>query len=189
MLTRKSVSTISYNTEEFLNSTLEKLTKAKVIEFWSYIYHKGEYDQHLCHQDKNHYHVYIQPNRQIDTVEMLENFVEIDPTNDKPLKCIVFRSSKFDDWLLYNLHDKDYLATKFEEKEYYYCLYDFVASDLDTFNDMVFEAYHNSDTTLLPKLCTALQSGNTFADLANTGHITLAKANQYRALRDLMKGV
>lgn len=189
MLTAKPISTISYNSQQFLMYTLKNLTDAKILQFWAFVPHKGEYDSTLDIQDKDHIHLYLEPNRRIDTVDLLDNFIEVDPNNTLPLKCIVFRSSVFADWLLYNLHDHDYLVTKFETKQYTYSLQDFFVSDKDTFQQMVFDVYHSSDTTLLPKLTNALQSGNTFQSLAQSGHIPIAKANQYIALRNLMKGV
>lgn len=189
MLTAQPISTISYNTQQFLLYTLNKLTDAKVLQFWAFIPHKGEYDDILKITDKNHIHLYMEPNRRVDTVELLDNFTEVDPNNTLPLKCTVIRHSVFAEWYLYNLHDPDYLATKFETKQYTYQFSDYFSSDADSFLQMVFDVYHSSDSTLLPKLTNALQSGNTFQSLARSGHIPLPKANQYIALRNLMKGV
>ena len=102
-LTAKPISTISYNSKEFLQRKLNQLFKAHIIEDYRYICHLGE------DGDKNHIHLLIYPNKRLDTVELREEFTEIDPNNEKPLGCQPFRQSKTDHWLMYVLHDELYL--------------------------------------------------------------------------------
>lgn len=102
-LTAKPISTISYNTEGHLKRTIENLFNTGRIEDYRYIFHYGE------EGDKNHYHIFIVPNRRIDTVELRSIFNEQDPNSDKPLGCLPFRQSKYDHWIMYVIHDVDYL--------------------------------------------------------------------------------
>ena len=102
-LTAKPISTISYNTGEFLKRKLDELLKAYIINDYRIIFHYGE------DGDKDHYHVYIEPNKRLDTGRLRDEFNEITFESDKPLGCMPFRSSKFDHWIMYVIHDPKYL--------------------------------------------------------------------------------
>lgn len=188
MLTQKPIATISYNSEKFLVGVLDALLKSKRIEFYTYIPHKGEYDEITKHQDKDHIHVFIIPNGRLDTVELLDNFVEITPEHEKPLRCINFVSSRFDAWYLYSIHDRDYLNTLHEKRQYEYDISECRFSDEANFRQLVFETYHSSDITLNMRLSQALKSGMNFKSLARSGHITLSKSSQYLSFRNLYYG-
>ena len=43
--TRRPISTISYNSPEYLQGKLEELRKAKIISVWFFIKHKKEQDE------------------------------------------------------------------------------------------------------------------------------------------------
>ena len=105
-MTQKPISTISYNTEPFLKNTLDMLYKQHIIQNYMYIFHKGE------DGDKDHFHVRLEPNRRIDPMDIKELFSEYDSKNIKPLGVRPFRPSVEEDWILYALHNKDYLKTK-----------------------------------------------------------------------------
>lgn len=111
MATQKPLSTISYNTESFLSERLLSLYKSHIIQSYQYIKHKGE------DGDKDHIHLRIEPNKRIDPMDLAEKFIELDPNNVKPLCCRPFRPSKEEDWLLYAVHDKDYLKLKYKGGE------------------------------------------------------------------------
>ena len=51
MKTSKPISTISYNSEEYLKSKLDYLVKNNTVEFWFYVKHLGEYDKETNMQD------------------------------------------------------------------------------------------------------------------------------------------
>lgn len=102
-LTAKPISTISYNTEGHLKRVLNSLFDSKRIEDYRYIFHYGE------DGDKDHFHVYIVPNRRIDTAVLKDMFNEQDPNNDKPLGVLPFHHSKGDHWIMYVVHDPIYL--------------------------------------------------------------------------------
>ena len=102
-LTAKPISTISYNTEGFLVKKLEALVKSKILEMVYYIKHDGE------DGDKDHFHVYLVPNKRLDTAVLRDEFIEPTSDNDIPLGVMRFQGSKVGDWLLYAVHDKRYL--------------------------------------------------------------------------------
>lgn len=113
MKTSKPVSTISFNSEAYLRGKLRELTAAGVLEFWAYIRHDPEPDEVGDEAGgKQHFHVYMEPAKMIQTTDLRAAFRELDPTNPKPLGCLLVEKSKFDDWYLYALHDADYLASK-----------------------------------------------------------------------------
>lgn len=107
MATQKPISTISYNTEAFLKEKLESWLSAHIIQAYQYIKHKGE------DGDKDHIHVRLEPNKKLDPMDLQEALREFQQGNDKPLGCRPFRPSKEEDWILYAVHDEQYLKLKY----------------------------------------------------------------------------
>lgn len=107
MATRKPISTISYNTESFLREKLEIWLTAHKIQAYQYICHKGE------DGDKDHIHVRIEPNMNIDPMDFQDELREFQIGKEKPLGCRPFRPSKEEDWFLYAVHDPQYLSLKY----------------------------------------------------------------------------
>lgn len=107
MASQKPISTISYNTEPFLREKLDAWLKAHIIQSYQYICHKGE------DGDKDHIHLRIEPNKRLDPMDLQEQLREFTKENEKPLGCRPFRPSKEEDWILYALHDPDYLTIKY----------------------------------------------------------------------------
>ena len=134
MRTQRPFSTISYNTDKFLNQKLEELEKRRAISFWCWIDHYAEDDEL-----KRHKHLFIIPNGQIDTDMVKKELEEIDLTNPlgKPLGCQLMRSSKFDDWYLYGIHDTAYLATKGQSRKHHYQESDMHPSCRDSLHELV----------------------------------------------------
>ena len=102
-LTAKPIATISYNTIPFIEDKLTQLINSHIITDYRYICHKGE------NGDKDHIHMILFPNKRIDTGALQDEFIEVVPWEVKPLKCLPFRASKPDHWLMYALHDPRYL--------------------------------------------------------------------------------
>lgn len=182
MKTSKPISTISYNSEQFLKSKLQELLEAGSIEFWCYIKHHKESDD-----TKDHIHLLICPNERIDTGELKNEFMEIDATKpDKPLGVIMFCTSIVDEWFLYNMHYKPYLDSKLLEREYHYSKEDFVYSDEDTFEFLFLHAFHESKFVTerkLFKLITDKKSKG--SDLVVHGAVPLQNACGLLALKKL----
>lgn len=107
MATQKPQSTISYNTEPFLREKLETWYQAHIIQSYQYICHKGE------DGDKDHIHLRIEPNKKLDVMDLAEQLREYQLGKDKPLGCRPFRPSKEEDWILYAVHDEQYLKIKY----------------------------------------------------------------------------
>lgn len=107
MATQKPISTISYNTEPFLKEKLDTWVKAHIIQAYQYICHKGE------DGDKDHIHVRIEPNKKLDPMDLVDQLREYQIGKEKPLGCRPFRQSKEEDWILYAVHDSQYLKLKY----------------------------------------------------------------------------
>lgn len=182
MKTSKPFSTISYNSVDFLMVKLSELVRRRKIEFFAWVHHLPEEDE-----KKEHKHLYIVPNGQVNTDEVLNYLLEVDPTHpDKPLGCIRPRSSKFDDWYLYAIHDIDYLASKGQLRKFHYTLEDVVCSDSDYLNEEI----HTIDLSALnrsKKLREAALAGISFETLVLNGQIPVQQVYAHKFAYDIMK--
>ena len=123
MKTTKPISSISWNSRNYLVDRLEELRKAHLIAFWVLVKHTAEEDE-----KKDHIHFYLEPNRSVDTELLREKFIELVP-GSKPLGVNKFQKSDFQNWLWYCLHDKAYLLSKGETRKYHYSIEDLISSD------------------------------------------------------------
>ena len=129
MKTTKPISTISFNSPGYLVTKLDELIASKIITFYAFIPHKPEDDEG---GNKPHNHLYILPSKMIQTDDIRFELREFNPENpSKPFGVLPFRSSRFDSWYLYGLHDKRYLASKGESRRYHYEHSEFITSDDD----------------------------------------------------------
>ena len=187
MRVSKPISTITYNTIPFLKKTLKTLSLMGLISYYEYIEHLPDEDD-----KKRHIHLFLMPNKALDLVNFADYFIEEDPQNEKPLKCMPFRrSNSYGDWYWYSLHDRDYLKAKELTKKYYYSDSDIVTSDIDFHNTLVLENplinfAHMSDVALRDKVCKAVYNGESLESLLCSGLVPLGKAQSvilfYRAL-------
>lgn len=187
MKTSKLISTISFNTIPFLEGTIKRLVDNELIEWAHWIAHKGEKDD----TNKDHIHLVIQPNKAIDTVQFFKEFIEPDPNNELPLKCLPPNKTKnIGDWILYGLHHIGYLASKFETREYTYTIDDIQSTD----RDLLLEQYRQALRELNPELEAvkdAFSKGLSFDDIVLSGGVNKANfqtiAVQYQALVNKFK--
>ena len=178
MRTSKPISTISYNSQEFLIHQLNELVKAHKISDYMFINHFAEEDER-----KNHIHLWIKPNTLLDTMDLQKHFTELDPNHPlKPLRCIDFRFSDVDDWILYSQHYEPYLASKGESREYHYSRDDFVYYDELTFEDLYNHAFKGSEWSKRFQILEALNAGSTNpVSLIKNGAVPLNLATQLNA--------
>ena len=179
MRTAKPVSTISYNSKEFLESKLRELVKNHVISDYIFIYHFPEEDE-----TKGHFHLWLKPNHLLDTMDLQTYFEEFDLNHpEKPLKCIDFRQTKdLDDWLLYSMHHAPYLALKFESRHFYYKKEDFFYCDEDSFNDYYIHALKGSKFAQQMQLLSILNEENLNpTSLISNGSVPLNMASNLSA--------
>lgn len=186
MRTRKPISSISYNSLDFLKMKLDELIRNHRISYYMFIRHFAEMDE--C-AGKDHTHLYIEPNGQIDTMDIQDILREFDPEKpDKPLGCINFCNSKPDDWILYAQHFAPYLASKFQSREYMYEKSDFLFSDENTFNSMYYHAFKASEWSARNQILTALSDMSLSpVELINAGVVPLQQASQLNAYKYMQK--
>lgn len=185
MKTSKPFATISYNSEEFLCRKLNELVVKRAIEFWCFIYHFAEEDE-----SKDHKHLYIVPNGQVNTDQIDDYLIEPVVATDNnpnalPLRCIRFKSSKFADWYQYALHDKDYLASKGQARRYHYTIEDIKTSD----NDYLLEEVHTIDYSVLNRskaLKDAVINKSDFTNLLWSGQVPIQQIGAYEKAYCLM---
>lgn len=178
MRTSKPISTISYNSERFLREKLNELIRNHKISDYMFIPHVPEEDE-----KKEHIHLWIKPNTLVDTMDIQAFFHEFDPLHpDKPLKCIDFRTSDPDEWILYSQHFGPYLASKGESREYLYSREDFRFYDEDTFDDRYLHAFKGSNWAQRYQLLQMLNSNEISpVDLIKSGTVPLSMACQLNA--------
>lgn len=185
--TSKAVSTVCYNTPEFLKKKLEELVDSQILAFWCFIEHKPEDDE-----KKKHIHLYCEPAKILQTEDFKEYFKQPDKKNPffKPLTCISWRFSKFDDWYLYNLHDKKYLASKGQSRKFHYTKNEMLTSDLDDFDEHI----HMIDMLSLTPydiVADAVANGLNFQQLVSTGRVPIQQIRNFqlafKALQSTLK--
>ena len=181
MFTSCPVSTVSYNTVANLKKCLNRLIKDKVITFYAFINHLPEDDE-----KKEHIHLYVVPNKRIDTDSLREYFVEPVKGN-KPLCCMPFYSSKWSEWYLYALHDAKYLESKCDTRKYHYKREEFTVSDDLYFNELIhtinYSKYVGSE-----RFINAVKSGMSWKELCMKGIVPIGLVGQYQRMFDTIKG-
>lgn len=186
-MTRQPISTVSYNTPEFLDEKLNDLVDRHIISFYAWIFHKGELDEKLHYFDKDHIHLYLVPNKQIDLMDLQDYFKEPVMDNDKPLGCISFKTSNWDDFFLYNLHDKQYLASKCLVRQYHYKIEDYVSNDYLDFMDRVQRTYATGTYASNLNLVSYLDNGGTLDKLVRNGGVSPNRAVGMYYFNELLK--
>lgn len=183
MNTRSPISTISYNSNSFLIKELNSMIADKLIEFWAFVEHVPEEDEKKIHK-----HLYVIPSTTLDTFDINKRMEELDIKNPNlpPLSCIRWVHSKFADWYLYAIHDRDYLASKQEERKYHYEKCDIIVSDSDYFNELI----HTCDFSkykMFSKFRDSIASGVDFKSLFRNGFIPIQQIFQYKKAYNLLR--
>lgn len=183
MKTSKPFSTLSYNTDDFITKLLNNQIKLGNLVSWAYVKHHPEEDE-----TKEHLHVYLEPSTRIDTELFRKLFQELDPTNPikKPLGVQPFRSSKFQDWYLYAVHDKAYLRSKNQNRKFTYSFEELHFSDQEYFKEQV----NSIDRTKFDRtqfIISQLEQGSSLIELVKSGNIPVNQINYWRTVFDLMK--
>lgn len=180
MKTRLPITTVSYNTEPFLITKLEELRKAKIITTWFFIHHLAEEDE-----KKDHIHLYIRPAKDIQTDNLLDEFLELDMEHpDKPLKCLSFRVCRsFGDWYLYVKHDPAYLLKKGQTRRYQYDRDAFVSCDEDEL-DYAISEIDMTDYTAMGRIVQGVKDGLTFEQFAMQGNVPVQQFTNFQRAWD-----
>ena len=185
---KKTISFISWNTEEFLKNQLDLLIKEQTITFYIYIYHYKEKDEL-----ENHFHVIMFPNKGIDYLDIRTLFTEQQQNGLLPLGIsfkpnYVSKDCEYD-WLLYVLHDKTYIKSKYKEvKRYVYNRDKLKSPDERTLFDMVTTAYHSTDFHKDKVINDLLAKGIQPHTLIKNGYIPIKDACSYHHYFEMLEG-
>ena len=180
MRTKQNLSTITYNTIPFLKCHLEEWKDSKLIDFWAFVPHKKEADE-----KKNHIHLFIMPNKQVDTNDLDSWLSQPVKDSEKPLgTCSIWHTvgkNNTSDWLLYCLHDIVYCKLKgYNDRVYVYTLDDFYTSNRDGLEEMYFDALHSSkfyfDKQIRDKILESKDPQLTGRKLVRDGYIPLSSS-------------
>ena len=184
MITSRWLSTICWNSIPYLKDKLDNMLSRNIISFYYFIYHYKEDDE-----KKDHIHLFLIPNVKINTDTYLRvELEEIDPNKKEMIRPLPFRPvSKFADKYLYDLHDENYLRSKFEERKYHYKKEDFVVSDEQYFNELIHEIDYSKYTGVL-KFKEAVKRGWSFEDCSANGLVPIQYYHNYKNLyQDILK--
>lgn len=144
-------------------SVLKKSLDQGEIFFYAVIRHAPEEDT-----KKEHFHFFVSPSKPLDFISFRRRFIE--PCDDeKPLNCLPFQTSKLSDWILYALHDIQYLNKKGLLRINHYSLENFFTNDeeylLQSYNDAK-EAISDSRMNLF---LAAVRRGSSFGEILRSG--------------------
>lgn len=180
MSTSKPISTISYNSPEFLTTKLNQLLRAHTIQNWMFIVHQPDTDN-----TKQHIHVYVDPNKRIDPMDITDQLKELDPKQpDMPLGCINWRPcNSLDDWILYCLHVPQYLESKGHDMKITYKPSDFhYANELQASEDIQHALNYSNFATRSKAIDMLLDDDVNPVSLIKTGMLPLNYAGHIRSL-------
>lgn len=185
--TKKPLSSISYNTYEFLKATLDRLIESGDLDFYCFINHRGELNEDGT-REKQHFHVFMWPATALDPRQLRNEFIEFVKDEKFPRGFMPVIPSDWQNWYLYDLHDSDYLASKGQSREFHYTDNDMKRSNDDFYWDLV----HHIDRTKINPLgavIRAAQSGMSFAEYVTLNHLSLLQVRSAQFVFDeIQKG-
>lgn len=187
-LTAKPITSITYNSVPFLTDKLNALVETGRLEEYRFIEHYKDTDPNTGEVKKAHIHMWLLPNRRLDTAMLRKEFNEIDPSNTLPLRPQPFEKCNSEgDWLLYVLHDPEYLELKGlagQGKEPY---------ELDevkcTDRDLLEQVYREAKADMMGHLSKEEQR-NIISEyiMSRTDHITLQSVYEHALRNNLVDG-
>lgn len=171
-MTKKPISTISFNSSAFLDLRLGDMVSSGLLQSYIYIKHFPEKDT-----TKEHHHLIIIPNRPIDPQSIRRLLHE--PSLDKGLPdlgCLPFQPSKIEDWLLYSLHYPPYLLKKGLIRVNTYSIEDLRTNEsIDYLSDIFSRASEGLTDSRISMFIDRMKHGDTFGSILSSG---LVPANQ-----------
>mgnify|MGYP004675502197 CR=1 FL=1 len=184
MKTVKPISSVTWNTEEFLQKKLKELTDNHTISFWFYVFHLPE-----SNEKKEHFHIYLEPDCRVDTNDIRVHFEEV-PKDSKEkdiIRPLPFEKSNFDNAYLYFIHNKLYLNSKGLSKQYYNY------TDVKTSDEFLLQEkiglidYYKLQGSRVMRIREAIAHGITFEEMVSTSLIPVQQINQYERLYKILR--
>ena len=179
MKSKRIVSFISWNTKEFLDRVLKDFVQEQLIYMYIYIFHYHEEDENY-----DHFHVIIFPCCGLDYNDIIARFIEPQPHGIPPLGIShkPFYESKDGElhWILYVLHDPDYLKSRYKEvKKYQYKQEELVSNDIRTLKQLVLDAYHKTDFSKDKVINNMINEGISPSELIKNGYVSIKDSCSY----------
>lgn len=163
MSTKRSISTISFNTISYLDSVLKDLVENSLIQSYIYIQHQAEEDT-----KKNHIHMILCPAKPLDPMKVRRLFIE--PCIEGDLQCLPFQPSKLGDWVLYALHFPPYLVKKGITRINHYTLDELKSNEpKEWLEDIFFKASEELENHRVSTFIDRMEQGANFGDLLASG--------------------
>lgn len=183
MKTSVVISNITWNTPNFFKAISEELVQQGILDWVHAIPHKAESDE-----KKDHIHFILKPSKAIDTAWLQSRFSEFVQGELQPRRPTSdWRKTKnFSDWLLYSLHDVDYLASKLEKREFSYNLEDCITTDMDSLENHYREAKSNG-LGLVSKIRKAFDMGYNREEFFLSGVIPLSLLRSANSVWDMLQ--
>lgn len=155
---------------------MNRLLESGRIEFWAFCRHLPDADD-----AKEHNHIFMIPARMTDTANLVPEFNEPDPIVGIPRRCKLIFPSKWGDWYLYVLHDREYLKAKGQERNVHYSRKDVICSDEDSADQLINEI----DVIALKGFANMLDNavnGVSFTDALIKGIIPQSRITQWSGI-------
>ena len=165
MSTKRTIGTISFNSEFFISATCNNLLEEELIQSYAFIKHFPEEDT-----KKEHYHLLLVPSRPLDPCKIRKRFIE--PCVDGDLICLPFVPSKLGDWLLYALHFPAYLTKKGLVRQFHYLLSDIISNEpVEWLEDVFHSACEELTDKRISQFLDRVNNGDSFGDILSSGLI------------------
>lgn len=178
MKTARPFSSISYNSFDKLKTVLDDQFNKGNIRFFAFILHLAEKDE-----EKSHWHVYVEPDGQIDTNQFSNLFTEIQKGDPAPRRWRPCQNSKFDDWYLYSIHDQEYLEAKGQSRQHHYSFNQVISSDVADLKEHI----GHIDYTRYTSLGSAIRAARSGESLDDYLARVPVKMVHFRSLQDIWK--
>ena len=163
MSTKRPLSTISFNTDSYLQSVLSDLAQDGIIQSYIYITHFAEEDT-----KKNHIHLMLVPAKPLDACKVRKRFIE--PCADGDLQCLPFQPSKLTDWLLYAMHFPPYLVRKGIVRVHHYNLQEFCTNEpYEWLEDIFFRGSEELENKRVSTFLDRVNNGDDFGTILASG--------------------
>lgn len=176
MQTAKLISTVSFNTPEFLHGCLNRLVKGGVLDYAHWVWHEPEADE-----TKAHAHVVMMPNKRLNTAALRMEFTELIAGEEKPRGILPCQSSKMRDWMLYAAHDAAYLLAKGQERIHQYERDAFHSTDADQLDEDWRDSHDGGNSKI--KILTAYADKDLpWGEVMVSGVIPINQLFQYREI-------
>lgn len=164
-MTKRPLSTISFNTEVYLRKVLDDLVECGKIQSWMYVSHLAEEDT-----KKNHIHLILIPCSVVNPVAVRKSFIEPSFTDKGDFGCLPFVPSKISDWLLYSLHYEPYLLSKGLLREHKYDKSQVVTNEPREYVDQCFsEAVESLSSSRVTNFISMAMNGSSFGEILASG--------------------